>query len=120
MPSLRAIVLDSPDASSARANFRIALWFDVPPGRQKFYAAKNPLGSAWIDATTAQVNAIASGNVVEEVVNYQPDGQKPLATMQTDVAAMWAAGQARINAANTWPHYGSTWDGTTWTIAAVA
>jgi hypothetical protein len=120
MPRLRAIVLDSPDASTARANFRIALWFDVPAARQKFYAGKKPLGSIWIDALTADNTAITTGAVVEEVINYQPDTAKSAGAMEAEVAGIWTARQAAITAYNVWPNYGSTWDGTVWSIVSVA
>lgn len=122
MPRLRAIVLDSPDASAARANFRIALWFDVPASRQKFYAAKKPGVSAWIDALPADNAAIAAGQMVETIVNFEPDSAETAGQMETLVAAQWTAGQAAVTALNTWPNYGSTLsgDGTTWNIVSVA
>lgn len=124
MPRLAAIVLDSPDIASGRANYRIAFWYDVPAGRQKFYAAKAPatITSAWIDALTADNTALTNGSVVEEVRLYEPDTAKSAGQMETDVAAIWAAGQARITALNKWPNYGSTLasDGVTFSIVSVA
>lgn len=124
MPRLAAIVLDSPDIASGRANFRIAFWYDVPTARQKFYAVKSPatITSAWIDALTADNAALTAGQVVEEIRIYEPDTAKSAGQMESDVAAIWAAGQARINALNKWPNYGSflASDGATWTIVSVA
>lgn len=122
MPRLRAIVLDSPDQQAARANYRVALWLDVPASRQKFYAAMKPGPSVWIDAQAADNTAITTGAVVERVVSYEPDTTKAAAAMEADVAALWTAAQAQINALNTWPNYGSTLsgDGTTWNIVSVA
>jgi hypothetical protein len=122
MPRLRAIVLDSPDQQASRANFRIALWADVPTARQKFYAAQVTATtvSAWIDALTGDNTAIRNGSVVERVVMYEPDTAKTAGQMEADVAVIWTAFQATVTGLNTWPNYGSTWDGTTWTIATVA
>jgi ribosomal protein S16 len=122
MPRLRAIVLDSPDQQAARANFRVALWADVPAARQKFYAALTTATtvSAWIDALAADNTAIRNGSVVEKVVMYEPETTKTAGQMEADVATIWTAFQAGVTGTNTWPNYGSTWDGTTWTIATVA
>jgi|SRR6185312_1674182 len=115
MPRLRVIVLDQPDPRV----INVAFWMDVPAARQKFYA-KASARSEWIDAQPADVAALQAGQVVEHVVQLAPDQVPSLAQAQTVLAAMWTARQAAVNNRNEWPNYGTTWDGTAWSLATVA
>lgn len=113
MPRLNIIVLDQPidDANS----YRYAMWADVPVARQTYYA--NPTAkSVWLNATAADNTNLQSGAMVEQVVTQRIPSNATLAQIEGFLQQTWTAFQARINAANPWLHYGSTWDGIIWTI----
>ena len=119
MPRLRIIVLDSPDVSqTARANFRLALWADVPVARQRFYAGAQNV-SAWKDATLQDTQNLQNGLVAEQVVTYAPDTTRTLPQMEADAIAIWTAWQDRITNFNKWPNYGSTYEGSSWAFVTV-
>lgn len=116
MPRLRVIILDQPDPTKINCLF----WLDVPAARQRFYAGIVSK-SVWLDALQADNDALASGAMVEMQVLYSPDGGLPgLATIESQLGAMWTGQQNAINGVNRWGHYGSNWDGTTWTAVTVA
>jgi hypothetical protein len=117
MASKRIIILDK--LESARTQFRVVLWADVPAARQAFYA--NPQAvSAWKDALPADVSAIQSGAVAERVIIYSVDGSPTIAAIQSQLETAWTAYQAEITARNPWNRYGSNWDGVTWTLAGAS
>lgn len=117
MPRLRVIVLDQPsDDSSA---YRFALWADVPAARQTFYA--NPKAtSGWTGATAADITALQNGSVVEYVSTQKIPTGATLAQVEGWLQTAWTDFQAKITNYNPWIHYGSTWDGTTWTVVTGA
>ena len=117
MPRLRVIVLEQPpDNPSA---YRYVLWADVPVERQSFYANANAK-SAWREALTADNAALQNGSVVEEVsVQSVPTGTS-LIQVENFLQARWQAFQDKITSSNPWLHYGSTWDGSAWTVVTGA
>lgn len=99
---------------------RYVMWADVPTARQKFYADPNFV-SAWIDAPTVDsvnVSNLRSGALVERVAEERIDGSAAL--IRTTLEARLAAYQAEIAARNNWSKYGTTFDGTTWTVGGAA
>ena len=115
MPRLRVIILEQEDPRT----FRYALWADVPVARQPFYA--NPTAtSAWENALAADLTALQSGQVVERVDKLGIPSGGTLAQARSILQANWQFYQDRITADNPWQRYGSTWDGTTWTVAGVS
>jgi hypothetical protein len=112
MPRLNVIVLDAtledPDT------YHVALWADVPVGRVSWYAMAGAV-SAWKDATTADNTAIANGTVAESVQSVRIIKGAGQAARQQALQDAWTAWQSHITAYNPWIHYGSTWDGSTWT-----
>jgi len=110
MPRLNIIILekDSDD-------FRFVMWADVPAARQTRYADPNKV-SAWSGATTQDNSNLKSGAVVETVVTQRTPSGSSQAQIQNFLQDQWTAYQAQINSYNPWVRYGSTWDGTTWTM----
>ena len=106
-------------APASRPTYNVAFWLDVPTARQPFYAATGAV-SRWTGALTTDNTAIATGAMVEKIILYQPDAAKTLAQIQADLQAMWTVFQNQITALNSWAHYGSVWDGVTWTMTGVA
>src|SRR6266516_819663 len=117
MPRLRVIILEQPpDNASA---YKYVLWADVPVVRRSFYANANAK-SAWTGATTADNTALQDGSVAEEVsIQSVPIGTS-LIQVENFLQARWQAFQDKITSSNPWLHYGSTWDGVTWTVVTGA
>jgi hypothetical protein len=118
MARFRIIVLDKVLAETNA--FNVLLWADVPVARQRFYANDTIAASAWMDAIPADVDALKSGAVVEQVHKISRSQGGNMAQMQGDAQAAWQAFQDTINTTNLWNRYGSTWDGTTWVSDGVA
>lgn len=113
MPRLNVIMLTrTPD------DLTVALWADVPAARQSFYANASAK-SAWTGATAADNTALQNGSVVENVANQRVPPGATLAQVEGFLQAQWQNYQAYINNYNPWRSYGTTWDGTTWTVVTV-
>lgn len=113
----RIIVLEQPNDESTK--FTVLFWLSVPAARQSFYAKPGAV-SKWPGASQAENDAIAAGQVKEEVGVYSRPGGSGMAQVQADLEADWATKQALVDAYNPWNFYGSFWDSATgWTIAGV-
>jgi hypothetical protein len=113
MPRLRIIVLDQPAGNPN--TYTVVFWADVPTARQPFYTDTNAK-SAWSGATATDIQNLQNGSVVELVQAHQMPPGTTLAQIETYLAAQWQNYQTNITNYNPWIHYGSTWDGTTWTV----
>lgn len=113
MPRLRVIILDQPDGDPS--NYNYALWADVPAARQSFYANPSAV-SAWKGALAADNTALQNGSVIELVTSQRVPPGSSLAQIETFLQNRWQDYQTFITNYNAWSHYGSTWDGTTWTV----
>jgi hypothetical protein len=111
MPRLNVIVLAQTDLNT----YQFAMWADVPTARQTFYANPNAK-SAWVGATAADNTNLQSGAVVENVMTQRVPPGTPLTQIEVFLQNQWQAYQTFITNNNPWVHYGSTWDGTTWTV----
>lgn len=66
-------------------------------------------------ATAAELSALQAGQVIEHIDVFHAAVGTPLATIQAALIAAFNALQSKINAANPWVRYGTSWDGVTWT-----
>ena len=114
MPRLCIIVLDQPAGNPN--SYNVVFWADVPTARQPFYANSNAK-SAWAGATATDNQNLQNGSVSEFVLTHQMPAGTPLAQIETYLQGQWQNYQNNITNYNPWVHYGSMWDGTTWTIA---
>jgi len=116
MPRLNIIVLEQADDG---VTYRYAMWADAPSARQSFYA--NPAAkSAWSGATTTDNTNLQSGAVVEKISTIKVTPGTTLGQIEAFLQSIWTAYQAQITASNPWVRYGSTWDGSTWTLTGVS
>jgi|SRR5215831_5199290 len=115
MPRLRVIVLAQEANNSLTYN--VIYWADVPSARQTFYANASAT-SVWPGATATDIQNLQNGSVVEQgqTLAFQPG--TGLAQIETILQREWQNYQTYITNFNPWVHYGSTWDGTTWTITS--
>ena len=113
MPRLRVIFLaGTPDDPNT---WQAALWADVPAARQTFYA-NTGAKSAWSGATAADNTNLQSGVMVETIITQRVPSGTNITQVENFLQAQWTNFQDSINNTNPWVHYGSTWDGTTWTV----
>jgi len=98
---------------------RYLLRANVPLARQPYYANAE-LVSAYPDTSQADLTALRAGQVVERVDEVNVGGST-VAQIQAALVEAQAAFQAAANsqAANKWKYWGSSWDGTTWTLSGV-
>lgn len=114
MPRLRIIILEQDDPQT----FRYALWADVPAARQAMYA--NPsAASVWSGATAQDLANLRSGAMVEHTDKLSVQKGETVLKARTILQANWQGFQDRITAEAKWTRYGTTWDGTTWTVGGV-
>jgi hypothetical protein len=99
-------------------NYRYLLWADVPAARQRFYAGLQ-VASNYRDATSAELEALRSGAVVEEIRSRVFLSGTPLATMTAALEQDFNDFQSAITNSNSLGRYGSYWNGVTWTIQGV-
>jgi hypothetical protein len=122
------IVLErvNPQAQSSEPLiYRYALWLSVPSARQPFFAnasATSAVASGPNKASAGELTAIQNGSIKEVVDTINVPPGTTLAQVETQLQAIFTAAQTALNAstANNWDHYGSSFDGTTWTINTVA
>src|SRR4029434_8545129 len=119
MPRLRIIILDKPEIRDNTNVFRYVFWADVPAARQTFYAQPGAV-SAWKNALPADNTNIANGVYAEKVDTLQVPPGTGIAAMQVFLQDKWTTFQADGTALNPCVRYGSTWDGTTWTLTGAA
>jgi len=110
MPRLNIIILEK-----HTDDFSCAMWADVPAARQSRYADQNKV-SAWSGALAADNTNLKNGVVAERVTTQRTPSGASVAQIQAFLQDQWTAYQAEINNYNPWVRYGSTWDGTTWTM----
>ncbi len=101
--------------------YRYAFWLSVPSARQTFLANATAT-SAVKGATAAELTAIQNGSIKEVIGDFSVGAGTTIAQIETGLAALFASAQTALNSAaqNRWDHYGTTWDGTTWTTVTVA
>jgi len=102
-------------------SYRYAFWLSVPAARQSFYANANAV-SAVKDASAGELSAIQSGSIKEKVGVFSVPSGTALGQIQSGLVSQFNADQTALNAssANQWDHYGTNWDGATWTHVTVA
>jgi hypothetical protein len=111
------IVLEKSD--TADKGFRVALWAVPPVARQPYWKLSAPTKSAWSGASQAENDAIANGQVIEQVETITSDTAQTMAGWQALAEQRWETFNANVQAANPWRRYGTFWDGTTWTPGGV-
>lgn len=117
----RVVVLDRPDPNNSTL-FRYLMWVDVPAARQSFYAKPVGTVSAWTGAISGDNSQIVSGAVVEKVDTVQGHATWAVSDYEVELQTRWQAFHDQVvgSGGNVWNAYGTTWDGTTWTVTGVA
>ena len=102
-------------------SYRYAFWLSVPFARQTFFANATATSSVR-DASAGELTAIQSGSIKEVVAVFTVIPGTTIAQIESSLVTQFSAAQTALNslAANSWDHYGTTWDGTTWTLNTVA
>lgn len=112
---MRQIIIQDRINIPSDFSFRYVFWLAVPAARQTFYA--NPAATSVVkDATTAELQAIQNGAVIEEQYTDNYAAGTLIAAIQASLIAKYNARQTVINNTNPWQYYGSSWDGTSWTV----
>ena len=98
---------------------RYLLRADVPVARQPYYADAEKV-SAYLNTPAGDLTALRAGEVTERVDEVNV-GTATVAQIQTHLVGAQAAFQAHVNsqASNPWRYYGTSWNGTAWTVAGV-
>ncbi len=116
--SKKIVILERVNAPSD-LSFRYCFWADVPAARQSFYANATAT-SAFKNASAAELLSLQTGTVLETTaVAFYPAGT-PIATIQADLIAKFNDFQDSVTNQNQYAKYGSSYDGTLWTVQGVA
>ena len=99
-------------------SFRCAFWLIVPSSRTAFFV-NTEAGSAYINASSAEITAIRTGSVVEKVFISHYSSGTSVATIQTDLVNKYNDDQNELTSFNAFVHYGRFHDGTGWTAGGV-
>ncbi len=100
-------------------SFSFVFWASVPSQRQSFYA--NPTITTSVkDATSGELTALQMGQVVELQATANYIVGTPMGAIQSDLIAKFNTFQVQITNQNPWAFYGTSWDGSTWTIVQTA
>lgn len=106
------------EQTAAPSDYKVVFWLDVAAARRFFYA--NPSATSVVkDATQAELDAIRSGAIVEEVVVAEAGGRaggKTDAQAATGLIALYNARQSALATSPILQKYGTFWDGTSWTV----
>lgn len=114
----KIIILDRQNLPSDQ-DYRVVFWLDVPLARQPYY--QNVAATSHVvGATQAELDAIKSGAVVERVEIISIRANATLGQIQAGLAARHGGLQAELTSRNPWARYGSSWDGTNWSMVTVA
>jgi len=103
--------------------YRYAMWLSVPSARQAFYAnasATSAVSKGPNAATAGELTAIQNGSILEVVETINVIGMN-LAQIEAALVARFTQAQTFLNGqgSNSWDHYGTFWDGATWTLNTV-
>ena len=111
----RKIIIQERINEPSDFSFRYIMWADVPATRQSQYADPDKT-SLVKDITTGELQAIKDGKVIEIQETAEFVAGTPIATIQAELIKRQGIFQAKINAANPWKFYGTSYDGTSWTV----
>lgn len=96
-------------------SFKYVFWLSVPASRQTYYA--NAAATSVVkDATAGELSALQTGAVIEQTYTGNYVAGTPISTIQADLIAKYNAAQTIITNINPGQYYGTSWDGTTWTV----
>ena len=103
-------------AAQSYVEIDYVFWLAVPANRQAFYA--NPTATSIVPGLSAgELTAIQSGAVKELSGRQSYPVGATMVAIGADLVAKYNAAQTALNAEITWQFYGTSWDGTTWTVA---
>lgn len=111
----RKIIIQERVNEPSDFNFKYVLWAVVPVSRQSTYA--DPLKTSLVkDITAQELSDFRAGVFVEkqETANYIAG--TPIAAIQADLINRFNTFQAQVTASNPWKYYGTSWDGTSWSV----
>ena len=112
------IILERTSADPLIVNY--VLRATVPLARQPYFADATK-ESAYKDCTPADLAALRAGEILERTQTANLSGLS-VAGIKARLQADQVAFQAEVNAdgvQNPFKYYGSSWDGTTWTMTGV-
>jgi hypothetical protein len=114
----RQIIILERNTRGSNIEFRAAFWLAVPTLRQPLYANASAKSQVLDGSVTAgELTAIQNGSVVEQVDTFQYPSGNTLASIEADLQAQFTQRQADFNADSArFQRYGSSFDGTTWTL----
>lgn len=97
--------------------FRAAFWLAVPVARQPLLANAAAVSAVKDASVTApELAAIQTGAVVEQTDTFRFASGTALAVIEAALQAEFTARQAALTADNRYARYGSSFDGTVWTV----
>jgi hypothetical protein len=95
-----------------KPNVRALFWLDVPAGLEDRYAQGS---STYPDATQAELDELAAGNVTEVIEEHEFEPGTSLAQIRTLLEDRYTSRQGQLNNDDTYQYFGAYWDGSTWT-----
>ena len=112
------IILERVDEPSDNS-FNVAYWVTIPAARVSAYANATAT-SQFKQASAPELAAIQAGQVVEIVERMGFVAGTGVAAIQAALIARFNTLQAAATSRNPWVRYGTTWDGSAWTVAGTA
>lgn len=113
----KIIILDrSYEGSDLALNY--VFWIEPPSGHKSKYADPQAT-SAYTEATAQELAQLRNGSIVEVSGRLVLPNGTPDVPLQTKLISLYNEEQSKIGNAKKWSHYGSFWDGTSWTMGGI-
>lgn len=113
----KIVVLNRVDIPSD-FNFMVAFWPTVPTQRQTYYANANKTSQVRT-ITAPELAELQSGQITEVVKKMNFSAGTPQGIITSALVAEFNKIQDEVNGYNEWNYYGTSWDGTSWTLAGI-
>ena len=115
----RIIILEKKLSSATQNSFNYLFWADVPLTHQIKYIQPATFVSAYVDATTTELNALRTGTIAErvDILSFSPGESVP--SIKATLVKRFNQFQSEVNGDETWKFYGTFFDGTSWTMGGI-
>lgn len=112
---MRKIIITTRKDNTNYFEVSYLLWLTPPAARQAFYTQATKTSSA-PNIIPAELTAIQTGSVLEQggIASF-PSGTTN-GVVAADIITKFNTAQTALNNISDYAYYGSSWDGTTWTL----
>lgn len=112
----QVIVLTITNPWPVQNSIEFCMWASVPTARTAFYVQSSTWQSVYAGATTTELAALRAGQYTEQVQIASLPISATVANVKTVLQDAFTIFQNSINNSTAWQYYGSSYDGSSWTL----